>query len=145
MREENEMVCSLCLPKAREICELLPHHWLFENEGQWGLMASPGHGLEHTVLMFPDKPCPDPDPETIHENDEISTSSEQWVDKLYNWSETVKLAPEEGYNLVISCKKAGFGNSESDHILLMWLYDFAGKRLIEDINDEYELGNQVAQ
>ena len=131
-QEKWVCLCYLCLPNAREICELIPDLWLFENEG---LMAQPGHGMDDALFLFPDKPWPDPDRDCVHKNDEIAALSDKWVDTVTNWDVKVLLPPEDGYFLVKSCREAGYGDWEKDpeahRLMLMWLYNFAGKKLVE--------------
>ena len=127
----TQCVCELCFPNSKEICELLPNCFLFENKGMWGLMTQFGHKGDE-LLFFPDKPRPDPDPETLHENDAIAEDSTLWMDTIDKWWEKIKMTPTDGYFLVNACKKAGW----QDKMISYWLYDFAGKKIIENENHE---------
>ncbi len=117
------------MPNAKEICELIPDYWLFEEECKWGLMEQPGHGHKYTFFMFPDKPWPDPDPEIEHEDDEICALSDKWLEVVDKWAEMIKMSPIEGYYFVESCKTAGW--TEKKWRIMHWIYDFAGKKLAE--------------
>ena len=146
-QEKWVCLCYLCFPNGKEYCELVPDCWLFENEGHYGLMCQPGHGLDHAILIFPDKPWPDPDRECEHEDDEIAALSDKWIDTVCAWDETVKMPPQDGHMLVESCKKAGWTgtpNEEAHPLLLHWLYDLAGKKLAE-YDARRDSGDQLAQ
>lgn len=133
-QEKWVCLCYLCFPNGKEYCELIPDCWLFENEGKFGLMCQPGHGLDHAIIMFPDKPWQDPDRECEHEDDEIAKLSDKWIDTVCDWADTVRMRPEDGHMLVEACKAAGWHgrpNEEAHPILLHWLYDLAGRKLAE--------------
>ena len=137
-QEKWVCLCYLCYPNAKEICELIPGCYLYENEGKWGLMCQPGHRDDHAILAFPDKPWPDPDRECEHEDDEIAAASDRWIDTVCDWYEKVLMSPQDGHFLVESCKQAGWDgvpNQEAHPIVLHWLYDLAGKKL-----EEYDAG-----
>jgi hypothetical protein len=118
-------LCYLCFPEAVEYGELIPDMFLFKDGDTYGLMMQSGHRGDY-ILLFPEKPTPDPDPECVHEYDEIATS-ERWVDVVADWQEKLKLFPSEGHHLVESCKEAGWSYKHGH--MLFWLFDRAGKML----------------
>ena len=117
------MVCHLCYPEAKEIGEIVPNLWLMENQGKYAIMGSPGH-KRHELFFFPDKPSPDPDPDNLlEETDPLFEISLKWTDVVSDWSETIRLYPEDGYLLYSGAEKAGW----KDGMLLFWLYNRAGE------------------
>lgn len=125
-QKEWKCLCWLCFPEAVEYGELVPDLFLFKDGDTYGLMQQSGHRGDY-LLLFPEKPTPDPDPECVHEGDEISTASDVWVDVVSDWQEKLKLFPSEGHFLVESCKEAGW--TYKDGHMLFWLFDRAGKML----------------
>lgn len=132
MSEKWICVCEMCWPKAVEYCELIPDHFLFENEGRWGLMCQPGHKSDHVMLWFPERPWPDPDPDTEVDEGPVADESCRWVDIVSDWWESLRLRPQDGHFLVEACLKAGFGESRSHPLLGHWLFHLAGLRLAPD-------------
>ena len=135
-QEAMVCVCYMCYPKARELGEVIPDCWLFENDGQWGLMCQPGHkGYE--LLMFPEKPWADPDPECEHEDDEIAALNDRWIDVVSTWEEKVLMSPTDGHFLIKSCEEAGWhkkdenGEYHGHRLPLQWLFDHCGRKRVE--------------
>lgn len=132
-------LCYLCFPDAVEYGELVPDLWLFKNGDTYGLMSQPGHNGDY-LLLFPEKPTPDPDPECEHEGDEIAAASDVWIDLISDWQEKLKLFPHEGYMLTKSCYEAGWSTRHGH--MLFWLFDRAGK-MLEGKDVGTEQGNAV--
>lgn len=112
--------------------EYLPGMWLFENEGQWGLMIQPGHLDKSVLLWLPGKPTPQPDPDSTHDNDAITKADEKWLDAVCGWWEKVSLVPEQGWFLVDACEKAGWRHDRPP-TLSVWLIDYLGRKLAAEI------------
>ncbi len=135
-QEAMVCVCYMCYPKARELGEVIPDCWLFENDGKWGLMCQPGH-KDYELLMFPEKPWADPDPECEHDDDEIAALNDKWINVVCDWEDKVVMRPTDGHFLVKSCEEAGWwkkdesGEYHGHKLLLQWLFDHCGRKLVE--------------
>ena len=118
-------VCGLCWPNAVEYGELIEDHYLFENEGKYGLMTAHGHGDKYVAVWFPEKPTPDPDPDCT--NDDCD-----WIDKVCEWSDNLKTDIETGYFLIRAMEEAGWKGPPS---WSFWLWGRAG-RMIEEVEKQ---------
>lgn len=121
----KEFVCLACFPTAHQIVMMGDSICLFENEGRFGLMAPQGH-KRHELLYFPQKPIPDPDPES--DNDDMA-----WVEACDELGKLLVMDAQDGFLLIQAAHKVGWrqknqGDCGYDGCRFdCWLMQYCGK------------------
>lgn len=117
----NEFVCDLCYPDMVEIAQISDYLYLVKDKDKYSLLGGQGH-KNNEIIIFPDKPIPDPDPECLSENDD------GWLEKVDRF-DTLKIHVTDGYFVAKSFIKHGW--NEDCNRFSAWVFDYCGK-LIEE-------------
>lgn len=124
--ENVPFLCNLCFPEGKDYGAITETLHLVENEGRYAIMTSPGH-KDDEILIFPQKPTPDPDPNYLQDRGDLFEQAVAWTDLVIDWSDSTKVSVVEGYIIYKEAEEAGWTTGD----VLMWYFDQAGKRIKE--------------
>jgi len=107
----SEWMCDLCFHNAKEIGMIAPGYALILQNDEYKILAGQGHS-DDDIYTFSKKPFVDPDPECLHDKDEIGLAEDIWLDLMDEVEKTFKLTPRDGHHFVLACTPE-YGHKES--------------------------------
>lgn len=120
----NEFVCELCYPDMVEIAKISDYLYLVKDKDQYSLLGRQGH-KGNEIVIFPDKPIPDPDPECLSDEDD------GWLEKVDRLDDALKIYVTDGYYVVNSFMDHGWNKGKGASRFSAWLFNYCGN-LIEE-------------
>lgn len=120
---DSSIVCDLCHPNFKWHGEILTGYYLVElNNGTFVVMEKPCH-KNNILIEFPSKPEPEPDDD--------SDAWNEWYKPFYGKNEPV-LSLSNSYILIDTAVKEADYDPRKRPRFWLWLYDYAGKFLLQD-------------
>ena|ERR1700722_4988754 len=131
----DSWVCNLCYsqPKTEVIGEIALPYFLMFHEGRYCIIThSQGH-LDRDMLLFPEKPFPDPDPNDEHEDndDPALTQAIEWLHHSSDVVSSWKMTAYSGFCFVDAIIKKGIWERKQYPIFEHFIYGFCAK-LVSD-------------